>query len=247
MHCAYAPERDAAGAVRGYIAVITDVTERKQMEGQLRASLREKEVLLREIHHRVKNNFQVISSFLSLQSRFIEAPQLHAIFQECQNRIYAMALVHQHLYQAENLASIDFGTYLDSLAASLLRSYGVDPQRIQFTSTAEHVFLSVDTAVPCGLLVNELLSNALKHAFPPGQAGHLWVTLRRAADGQLRLTVRDDGVGLPEGVDVQTTSSFGMRLVGLLAQQLRATVALERHPGTSVTLTFVEPTYQAGG
>jgi two-component sensor histidine kinase len=204
-------------------------------------------VLLKEIHHRVKNNFQVVSSFLSLQSSFIEAPQLHTIFKECQNRIYAMALVHQNLYQAENLASIDFGAYLKSLGAYLLRSYGLDPQRIQFISTVEHVSLTIDTAIPCGLLVNELVSNALRHAFPQGQAGHLWVTLRREVDGQLRLTVRDDGVGLPEGVDFQTTSSFGMRLVGLLARQLCATMTLARHPGTSVTLTFVEPTYRAGG
>jgi PAS domain S-box-containing protein len=245
MHCAYVPERDAAGAVHGHIAVVTDVTARKRMETQLEASLHEKEVLLKEIHHRVKNNFQVISSFLSLQSRFIEAPPLHAIFEECQNRIYAMALVHQNLYQAENLASIDFGAYLESLGAYLLRSYGVDPQRIQFISTGEHVFLTIDTAVPCGLLINELVSNALRHAFPPGQAGHLWVTLRQEVDSQLRLNVRDDGVGLPEGMDFRTTSSFGMRLVGLLAQQLRATMTLERHPGTSVTLTFTEPTYQA--
>jgi PAS domain S-box-containing protein len=247
MHCAYAPERDAAGAVRGHIAVVTDVTARKRMEAQLEASLHEKEVLLREIHHRVKNNFQVICSFLSIQSNFIGSPQLQAIFEECQNRIYAMALVHQNLYQAENLASIDFGAYLESLGAYLLRSYGMDPQRIQLTSTVDHVSLTVDTAIPCGLLVNELISNALRHAFPQGQAGHLWVTLRREVDGQLRLNVRDDGVGLPEGVDFQTTRSFGLQLVRLLAQQLRATMALERHPGTSISLTFVEPAYQTGG
>jgi PAS domain S-box-containing protein len=247
MHCAYVPERDGAGPVRGHIAVVTDVTARKRMEAQLEASLREKEVLLKEIHHRVKNNFQVIASFLSIQASFIEAPQLRDILEECQNRIYAMALVHQNLYQAESLASIDFGAYLESLGASLLRSYGVDPQRIRFTSTAEPVFLSVDTAIPCGLLVNELLSNALKHAFPQGRAGNLRVTLRRDVDGQLRLGVRDDGVGLPEGVDFQTAHSFGMRLIGLLARQLRATMTLERHQGTSVTLTFVEPIYQTGG
>jgi PAS domain S-box-containing protein len=247
MHCAYVPEADASGAVRGLIAVLTDVTARQRMEAQLEASLREKEVLLKEIHHRVKNNFQVVSSFLRLQARFIEAPELHAIFEECQNRIYAIALVHQNLYQAESLASIDFGAYLDALGAYLLRSYGVEPQRIQFTSTVEHVSLTIDTAIPCGLLVNELISNALRHAFPPGRAGHLWVTLCREVDGQLSLTVRDDGMGLPEGLDFQTTTSFGLKLVGLLARQLRATLTLERHPGTSVTLTFVEPTYQAGG
>jgi two-component sensor histidine kinase len=216
------------------------------MEAQLPASLREKEVLLREIHHRVKNNFQVISSSLSIQSSFIEAPQLKAIFEECKNRIYSMALVHQSLYQAKSLALIDFGAYLESLGAYLLRSYGMDTKHIQFTSTVEHVFLSIDTAIPCGLLVNELVSNVLRHAFP-GQTGHLWVALRREADGQLRLNVRDDGIGLPEVVDFQTTSSFGMQLVRLLAQQLRATITLERHPGTSVTFTFVEPTYQAEG
>jgi PAS domain S-box-containing protein len=247
VHGAYVPEHDGAGAVRGHIAVVTDVTARKRMEAQFEASLREKEVLLKEIHHRVKNNFQVVSSFLSLQASFIEAPELHAIFEECQHRIYAMALVHQHLYQAESLAAIDFGAYLDAFGAYLLRSYAVDPQRIQFTSTVEPVSLTIDTAIPCGLLVNELVSNALRHAFPQERAGHLWVTLRRAADGQLRLTVRDDGVGLPEGLDFQTASSFGLRLVGLLARQLRATLTLARHPGTSVTLTFVEPTYQAGG
>ena len=163
------------------------------------------------------------------------------MFADCRHRIHSMTPIHQNLYQSEGLAQIDVGAYLQHLARTLFRAYAINPEHVQLSVCVDNVRLTLDTAVPCALIRNELLSNCLKHAFPHEQAGHIWVTFCREPDGTLRLCVRDDGVGFPEGTDFQTTNSFGLQLVRLLARQLRATVAQERHPGTSVTLTFVEP------
>jgi PAS domain S-box-containing protein len=223
--------------------VCMDISERKLAEDQLKASLREKEVLLREVHHRVKNNLQVISSLLSLQAGFIEEPRVQTLFADCGHRIHSMALIHQSLYQSESLAQIDFRTYLHTLACDLFRTYVIDGERIQLTISADNIPLTIDTAVPCALLAHELVSNCLKHAFPDGQTGHIWITFRREPDGKLQLQVRDNGVGLPDVVTPHTIESFGLQLVDILREQLRATLELERHPGTAVTITFAELTY----
>jgi two-component sensor histidine kinase/integral membrane sensor domain MASE1 len=223
------------------------VSERQQAEERLKVSLREKEVLLKEIHHRVKNNLQVISSLLNLQADSIKDPQVLALFEDCQYRINAMALIHQSLYRADNLARIDFGAYLRTLAADLLRACAGDSARITLTTAADDLMLSLDTAIPCGLLVNELLTNSLKHAFPNEQPGKIQVDLRREPDGQIVLRVCDTGVGLPAGVDLQTTDSFGLQLVRILSRQLQAIIDLERHPGTTITIAFAEPTYTTRG
>jgi PAS domain S-box-containing protein len=224
--------------------VCMDISDRKLAEDQLKASLREKEVLLREVHHRVKNNLQVISSLLSLQAGFIEEPRIQTLFADCCHRIHSMALIHQSLYQSESLAQIDFRTYLHVLAGDLFRAYAIDAERIQLTASADNIALTIDTAVPCALLAHELVSNCLKHAFPDGQVGHIWITFRREPDGMLQLQVRDNGVGLPAAVTPYTAESFGLQLVDILREQLRASLELERHPGTTVTISFAELTYQ---
>jgi two-component sensor histidine kinase/integral membrane sensor domain MASE1 len=224
-----------------------DITMRMQAEEHLKASLREKDVLLKEIHHRVKNNLQIISSLLNLQASSIQDPKALALFAECQHRISSMALIHQSLYQAGDLSRIDFAAYLRTLAVDLFRAYAVNPARITLTTTAEALLLSLDAAVPCGLLVNELLTNSLKHAFPQGGAGQIQIELHRLTEEQIVLKVCDTGVGLPAGVDLQKTNSFGLQLVRILAGQLHATIDLARHPGTTYTITFAEPTYNGPG
>jgi PAS domain S-box-containing protein len=225
--------------------VCMDITDRKRAEDQLKASLREKEVLFREVHHRVKNNLQVISSLLSLQAGVIDDPRVQAMLADCRHRIHAMALIHQGLYQLESIAQIDFGAYLRALARDLLHAYAVEGERIQLTASADNVLLTIDTAVPCALLAHELVSNCLKHAFPHGEAGNIWVTFRREPNEKLQLQVRDNGVGLPDAVAPHSVGSFGLQLVDILCEQLRATLELERHPGTTVTITFPELTDQS--
>jgi PAS domain S-box-containing protein len=227
--------------------VCMDITDRKLAEDRLKASLREKEVLLREVHHRVKNNLQVVASLLSLQASFIEDPRVQAMFADCQHRIHSLALIHQSLYHLESMAQMDFGAYLRALARDLFRAYAVDGERIGLTASADNILLTIDTAVPCALLAHELVSNCLKHAFPDGKAGRIWVTFRREPNGKLQLQVRDNGVGLPDAVVPRTVGSFGLQLVDILREQLRATLELERHPGTTATVTFAELTDQRTG
>jgi two-component sensor histidine kinase/HAMP domain-containing protein len=214
-----------------------EILERKQAEAQLQASLVEKETLLKEIHHRVKNNLQVISSLLYLQSHALTDPQQQALFRESQDRVRSMALIHETLYQSNDLARIDIAHYLEHLVRHLCRSYSVEMHRITLTIQAEPVFLDIDRAIPCGLILNELLTNALKYAFPGDRTGALHLGLQ-AAPEQVMLVIRDTGVGLPEGVDVEHTPSLGLRLVHMLTIQLGGTLTLERGEGTAWTLTF---------
>ena len=226
-------------------ATIHDITERKQTEETIKASLKEKEVLLREVYHRVKNNLQVIASLLSLQASSLKDPQAATMFRESQNRVKAMALVHEKLYQSHDLANVDFNTYIQSLVTSLLRSYGVLANAIAVHISVENVSLSLDTAVPCGLLINELVSNALKHAFPrldrsKGKKGDLTIRLRSAGQDTFELTVRDNGVGMPPEVDVAHPETFGLKLIATLAKQLRGTLECRRNGGTEMRILIRE-------
>jgi PAS domain S-box-containing protein len=230
------PLADWLGRTISRVVVLRDVTDRKRSE-KIKQSLKEKEILLQEIHHRVKNNIQVISSLLSLQSRFVKDDTYVEMLREAQNRIRSMALIHEKLYQAENLASINFNEYITDLVNSLFRSYGVDTQHITFNIEVEHVDLGIDAAIPCGLIINELVSNALKYAFPDGK-GEVTVKMR-SVDGTVQMTVSDDGVGMPETVDFTTTESLGLHLVAMLAEdQLGGKVVLDRNTGTAFHITF---------
>jgi PAS domain S-box-containing protein len=213
---------------------------RKKAEAQIRASLEEKDVLLKEIHHRVKNNMQVISSLLNLQSHHVQDPHVLDMFKESQRRIRSMALIHERLYQSSDLSRIEFSQYLRNLATHLFHSYQVDSNRIRLTLDAEEVFLNINTAIPCGLIVNELVSNALKHGFPDGRSGEVAVELHKIAGDGYELKVRDDGVGFPEGLDFRQTQTLGMQIVVTLVSQIDGRLKLQRQGSTCFTLEFNE-------
>jgi PAS domain S-box-containing protein len=232
-------EGSAYSPRKGQVAVtFLDVTERIKNEEKLKASLQEKETLLQEIHHRVKNNLQVISSLLSTQTRHIKDPEAIKAFKESQSRIRSMALIHERMYHARDLSRVDFTEYADRLVAGLMTAYNVKPETIVAELNVQRVFLGIDTAVPCGLLLNELVSNCLKHAFPKGRKGEIKVALEKTPEGALRLSVSDNGVGLPEGVDPLTADTMGMQIVSALADQLDAKMEVAREGGTRFTLTF---------
>ena len=230
--------RSQDGTNRGAVYVGRDLTERKRAEEQIKASLREKDVLLQEIHHRVKNNLQIISSLLSLQSDHTHDPQVLGVCQDSQVRIHTMALVHEKLYQSESLAQIDFAEYIDSLATYVFRMYRANAQDLRLKVTAQSVRIGIDVAVPCGLILNELVSNALKHAFPDGRKGKVHIELGVDDDHQATLVVGDNGIGLSEDLDLGSVESLGLQLVALLVRQLDGTVELERRDGTAFRMTF---------
>jgi PAS domain S-box-containing protein len=232
------------GQMRGVIEYVRDITKRKKAEDQLQASLREKEVLLREIHHRVKNNMQIISSLLSLQSRHIQDPGVLEVFKESQRRIRSMALIHERLYQSADLSRIEFSQYLDNLANRLLHSYQVDSDRVRLSLHSEEVFLNINTAIPCGLIVNELISNALKHAFPNGRKGEVAVELRRNESGEFLLRVSDDGVGFPKALDFRRTETLGMQIVVTLVDQIDGTIEMGELGRTEFLIRFKEIPYR---
>jgi two-component sensor histidine kinase len=215
-----------------------ELVERKRIEAQITASLEEKEVLLKEIHHRVKNNLQVISSLLDLQSSNIEDDQFIEMFRDSRDRVRSMALIHESLYHSKDLAKIDFADYIRSLANNLFLSYGTHAGSVSLNMRADDVGLGVDTAIPCGLIVNELVSNALKYAFPTGQKGDLNIDLRTDADDHITLTVRDNGVGFPADLDFRNTSSLGLKLVNALVNQIGGTVDLQIDNGSEFTIEF---------
>jgi two-component sensor histidine kinase len=223
-------------------ALHVEIGERTQAEVRIAASLQEKEVLLREIHHRVKNNLQVISSLLRLQAEAVTEPLTRALFQEGQDRVRSMALVHEKLYQSADLAQIDFGEYVRHLAAHLLLSYQGKEQTVSLQIDTKVVLLGVNVAVPCGLILNELVTNALKYAFPDGRPGEIRIALRideTPLQGGLGiLEVCDNGVGLPVHIDVAETESLGLYLVQRLAIQLEGQLEVHNGHGTSFRLSF---------
>jgi PAS domain S-box-containing protein len=223
---------------RFVIAAIRDATARQQTEAGLQAALKEKDVRLKETLHRVKNNLQVVSSLLDIQADMVADPRVRARLEESQQRIHAMALIHESLYQAGDVAQIDAADYLRRLSTRLFQVYGAPSDRVSLRCMVEACRLDVSRAIPCGLILHELLSNVLKHAFPDGRAGEIRIELWQQPPGTCVLTIRDDGVGIPAGCNVRQTASVGLQLVGLLATQLGATIALERRGGTAFTLAF---------
>jgi PAS domain S-box-containing protein len=215
-----------------------DISERKLAEEKIRTSLQEKELLLKEIHHRVKNNLQVVSNLLDLQSDYITDNKTRRFFKESQDRISAMAMIHEKLYQSRDFMCIDFDDYLDKLAHYLLRCYEKKAGLVSLVVEADKVAIGIDEAIPCGLIVNELLSNALEHAFPAGRKGVIKVRCLSLEDGQISLTVADDGVGLPLGLDFRNTESLGLQLVTLLVKQLQGIIEIENTGGASFKITF---------
>ena len=221
--------------------------QRLQTEDQIKASLKEKEVLLREIHHRVKNNLQIISSLLNLQSRCIKDKQVLHVFKESQNRIRSMGLIHEKLYQSKDLARIDFTEYVGGLVANLFQSYEVDSDRITLETSIEEAFLEVNTAIPCGLIIDELVSNSLKYAFTEGRKGKIQINLHSDKEGKFTLIVSDNGIGFPRDLDFRKTESLGLQLVCTLVDQLEGTIELDRSGGSTFKISFKEPKSKQGG
>jgi PAS domain S-box-containing protein len=220
--------RNDEGDPVAMVGVARDITERKRAEEQIRASLREKDVLLKEVHHRVKNNLQIISSLLNLQSEYIHDPEMLKVFNESQHRVKSMALVHEKLYRSSNLAEIDFGEYVRELSAQLIRSYGMELKGVELRVHAEQIALGIDRAIPCGIILNELVSNSLKHGFPNSHRGTVYIDVRAVPEHTMRLIVGDTGVGLPADFDMEAAESLGLKLVRMLAYQLQGELRLER-------------------
>ncbi|MCL2932755.1 MAG: PAS domain S-box protein [Trichodesmium sp. MAG_R03] len=226
-------------------AVIRDITERKRNEEQIKASLAEKEVLLKEIHHRVKNNLQVISSLLRLQSRYIQDEGVMEMLKESQNRVRSMALVHEHLYQSKDLSRIDFSEYIHNLVSHIFQAYEVKARGVKLNVKIISVFLNIDTVVPCGLIINELVSNSLKYAFTQESLGNISIDFNYEPNNENKfiLQVGDNGIGLPEGLNYENSGSLGLRLVCSLVRQLKGKIEVVNQVGTVFKITFYSLNY----
>lgn len=228
---------DEKGRPWGFAKVMRDETERRQADEQLRASLDEKQALLQEIHHRVKNNLQVINSLLRLQSQRISDSATRGIFEEARNRVQAIASIHELLYRSPDLARVDFGAYLNRLTRDLFSFFGIPEKQIHLSIHVSNAQLEVSRAIPCGLIVNELVTNALKHGFPNERNGTVKVFLN-CVQGKCTLTVEDNGVGLPDGFDWEHPKSLGLQLVRVLTTQLDGVVNIEGHSGMRCEISF---------
>ncbi len=221
------------------LCIVRDITEKKEIEDKINRSLKEKDVLLQEIHHRVKNNLQIVSSLLSLQSRYIEDTESIEIFRDSQSRIKSMALVHEKLYQSGDLTRIDLAEYIPDLVSDLFRSCGVNYNLIQFKVNSENISIDINTAIPCGLIINELVTNSIKHAFPGIMKGEIMVELTYE-DDFLKMKVKDDGVGFPEELNLNNIKTLGLQLVISLTKQLDGSIELLKDVGTCFNIVFEE-------
>ena len=214
---------------------LMNITKLKDTENELKNSLKEKDLLLQEVHHRVKNNMQIISSLLNLQSSYIEDETVRTLFQESQNRIRSMAMVHEKLYKSNNVSKIDFKQYMSDLVDSLSYNHRINPDNVK--KKMEPVLFDVETAIPCGLIVNELVTNTFKHAFPDGNVGEITVELFKEGD-TVFIKVSDSGIGFPEDIDFKNTKSLGLKLVNSLVMQLDGEIQLDTTNGTTFTVSF---------
>ncbi|HEX7628289.1 MAG TPA: histidine kinase dimerization/phosphoacceptor domain -containing protein [Candidatus Methanoperedens sp.] len=233
------PVRDINGNLLCRTAM-SDITERKLASEIINNSLKEKEILLKEIHHRVKNNLQIVSSLITLQSDYIKDKAGQRAFLDSKNRIDTMALIHEKLYMSPDISRIDFADYVNEFMGNLFISYGVNVNMVKLKMDIENVSFDINTAIPVGLMVNELISNVLKHAFPEGKKGEIKIGLHPEQGGKFTLIVSDNGIGFPQDMDFKKTESLGMRLVNSLTNQLRGTIELDRTQGTSFKITFQE-------
>ena len=222
---------------------LQDITERIIAENSLKNSLKDKDMLMREIHHRVKNNLQIISSLLNLQSQYIKDKYALDIFSDSQNRVRSMAIIHEKLYKSESMSKIDFGDYISDLADSLFYNYNVNRSRIKLNKNMDKIYFNVDTAIPCGLIINELITNCLKHAFPDDINGHVSIDLLKIEDKYV-LNVKDSGVGFPDYIDYKNTESLGLQLVTNLVNQIDGTIELDKEKGSSFKIIFKELEYK---
>ncbi|MEK0179662.1 MAG: PAS domain S-box protein [Oscillatoriales cyanobacterium] len=238
------PIYNESGILYRVAGICEDISDRKFAESRLQGTLREKEVLLKEIHHRVKNNMQVISSLLELQAQYIDDEATLFLFEESQSRIHSMALIHEQLYQSDNLARIDIQNYVENLVANLFQSFGLYNDSIQINLNIEPIYLNIETAIPCGLIINELVSNSLKYAFIPTRKGEITINFLELVDTEFNLSIQDNGRGFPPGFDVENTETLGLRLVKMLAQQLDGEITIESKCGICYNILFKELNYR---
>ncbi|NJK75750.1 MAG: PAS domain S-box protein [Microcoleus sp. SU_5_6] len=238
------PILDESGKIYRIAGICEDISDRKLTEARIQGALREKEVLLKEIHHRVKNNMQVISSLLQLQAQYIEDEDTLSLFEESQTRIHSMALIHEQLYQSEHLDRIDIQPYVENLVANLSQSFGCYSSSICINLNLDPISLNIETAIPCGLIINELASNSLKYAFTQGREGEISIDFRKISDREFYLSIKDNGTGFPEGFDVENTETLGLRLVRMLTRQLDGSLTIDSQCGTCYDIKFKELNYR---
>ena len=225
------------------LIIASDITELKKYENEIQDSLHEKEILLQEIHHRVKNNMQIISSLLSIQTRYVDDEESINILKESQNRVKSLAMIHEKLYKSHNFNKIHLLDYIESLVWDLFYSYAIEKGRIKPILDIDDIELNIETSVPCGLIITELVSNSLKYAFPDHREGELEVSLK-VIDNYYELTISDNGVGIPEDIDFFNTDSLGLQLVNSLTDQIDGEIYFDRSNGTKFTITFKELVYK---
>ncbi|TAG72576.1 MAG: PAS domain S-box protein [Oscillatoriales cyanobacterium] len=238
------PIYDEAGKIYRLAGICEDISDRKLTEARIQAALREKEVLLKEIHHRVKNNMQVVSSLLQLQAQYIEDEPTLALFEESQTRIHSMALIHEQLYQSENIDRIHLPPYVENLIANLYQSFGCGNTSIKFNLNVDSIYLNIETAIPCGLIINELVSNSLKYAFGQSLSGEISINFNESNFPEFHLSIQDDGSGFPADFDVESSETLGLRLVRMLTQQLEGNLVIDTECGTCYHITFLELNYR---
>jgi PAS domain S-box-containing protein len=237
------PLYDSEGKMMGSVHVARDITDRKKAEDKVKKSLREKEILLSEIHHRVKNNMQIISSLLNLQIQYVTAEETADVLRESQDRVKAMATVYEKVYLSEDLTKINFNSYIQSLVQGLFYSYLIKEDQITFLVEIEDILLNIETAIPCGLIISELVSNSLKHAFNAERKGEVQVSLKSHGE-KYELLISDNGVGLPKNLDFKNTNTLGLKLVNNLVDQIDGEITLDRSNGTEFKITFKELEYK---
>lgn len=229
---------------RLYTTLSKELEDKKKAEKKINASLREKEILLQEIHHRVKNNLQIISSLLRLQSSYVNHDETKRMFMESDNRIKSMSIIHNKLYNSKDYEHIDFSDYIRTLVTNLTLTYGINTTKIKVNIFVDELLINIDTAIPCGLIINELVSNSFKYAFPGGRKGNVNVQLTKIFSGKYQLIVEDDGIGLPENFNIESNISLGMKLVILLTKQLDGTFEYKAKKGTQFKIEFEEAKYK---
>ncbi len=255
LHFAHQPETwisttltpvfDEKNNLKELVFVDTNITASKMLEKQIKSSLHEKDVLLKEIHHRVKNNLQIIISLLNLQSGYIKDEQTLKAVKDGQNRVRSMALVHEKFYQSDELTEINFAEYVEKLCQFLFQSYGDNTDRIKLIVKADDVALDMDTAMPCGLLINEIVSNSLKYAFPNDHEGEIKIEVKKLPDNYIVMSISDNGIGISQEIDFEKAESLGLQLITALASQLDGELKISRDTGTEILVSFRYPKTQS--
>jgi len=235
------PIFDEGSVVKKFVIVDTDISPNKELEEKLKSSLSEKEILLKEIHHRVKNNLQVIISLLNLQAGYIHDEETLRAMQEGQNRVRSMALVHEKFYQLDGISEIDFAEYIEKLCQYIFQTYPETARKVSLDVESDQIALDLDTAMPCGLLINEIVSNSLKYAFPNGQEGHILIKLKALPENKIQITVKDNGVGIADEHQLGNPSTLGLQLISALTSQLNGEVEMFSDNGTTFNITFTYP------